>query len=94
MSTSLIERKSRYTVAIKNCSRHSRPLIDKIVDAFSPQPAFARQRFTFDRRTEFRGFRALEEASRSVRTPLRCEVTTGSVTGSAGMSESDRGATR
>ncbi len=59
--TSLVERKSRYTVMIKNGSRHSRPLIDKIVDTFSPLPAFARQSFTFDRGTEFRGFKALED---------------------------------
>ncbi|MFF0946342.1 IS30 family transposase [Rhizobium leguminosarum] len=59
--TSLVERKSRYTVMIKNRSRHSRPIIDKIIDAFAPLPAFARQSFTFDRGTEFRGFRALED---------------------------------
>ncbi len=59
--TSLVERKSRYTVMIKNRSRHSRPIMDKIIDAFSPLPAFARQSFTFDRGTEFRGFRALED---------------------------------
>lgn len=46
---------------IKNGSRHSRPLIDKIVDTFSPLPVFARQSFTFDRGTEFRGFKALED---------------------------------
>ena len=46
---------------IKNRSRHSRPIMDKIIDAFSPLPAFARQSFTFDRGTEFRGFRALED---------------------------------
>jgi IS30 family transposase len=59
--TSLVERKSRYTVMIKNRSRHSRPIMDKIIDAFSALPAFARQSFTFDRGTEFRGFRALED---------------------------------
>jgi IS30 family transposase len=59
--TSLIERKSRYTVMIKNGSRHSRPIMDKIVHAFSPLPAFARQSFTFDRGAEFRGFKALED---------------------------------
>ncbi|EJT01339.1 IS30 family transposase (plasmid) [Rhizobium sp. CCGE 510] len=32
--TSLVERKSRYTVLIKNPSRHSRPFIDKIIKAF------------------------------------------------------------
>ncbi len=61
--TSLVERKSRYTVMIKNGSRHSRPLIDKIVDAFAPLPAFARQSFTFDRGTEFRGFKACDPNS-------------------------------
>ena len=59
--TSLVERKSRYTVLIKNPSRHSRPIMDEIIRAFSPLPAFARQSFTFDRGTEFAGFRALEE---------------------------------
>jgi IS30 family transposase len=59
--TSLVERKSRYTVMIKNRSRHSRPIMDKIIHAFSPLPSFARQTFTFDRGTEFSGFRALEE---------------------------------
>ena len=59
--TSLVERKSRYTVLIKNPSRHSHPIMDKIIRAFSPLPAFARQSFTFDRGTEFAGFRALEE---------------------------------
>jgi IS30 family transposase len=59
--TSLVERKSRYTVMIKNRSRHSRPIMDKIIHAFSPLPSFARQSFTFDRGTEFSGFRASEE---------------------------------
>ncbi|MCZ4433100.1 IS30 family transposase, partial [Agrobacterium sp. SOY23] len=59
--TSLVERKSRYTVLIKNPNRHSRPIMDKIVLAFSSLPAFARQSFTFDRGTEFAAFRALED---------------------------------
>ena len=59
--TSLVERKSRYTVMIKNQSRHSRPIMDKIIDAFSALPSSARQSFTFDRGTEFAGFRALED---------------------------------
>jgi len=59
--TTLVERKSRYTVMIKNQSRHSRPIMDKIIGTFSPLPAFARQSFTFDRGTEFAGFRALED---------------------------------
>ncbi|MBB4320718.1 IS30 family transposase [Agrobacterium tumefaciens] len=59
--TSLVERKSRYTVLIKNPSRHSRPIMDKIIRAFSSLPACARQSFTFDRGTEFAAFRALED---------------------------------
>ncbi|KOF13368.1 transposase [Ensifer adhaerens] len=59
--TSLVERKSRYTVMIKNQSRHSRPIMDKIIEAFSPLPALARQSFTFDRGKEFAGFKALED---------------------------------
>lgn len=59
--TSLAERKSRYTVLIKNPSRHSRPIMDKIIAAYALLPAFARQSFTFDRGTEFAGFRALED---------------------------------
>ncbi len=35
--------------------------MDKIVDTFASQPAFARQSFTFDRGTEFTAFRALED---------------------------------
>jgi IS30 family transposase len=59
--TTLVERTSRYTVLIKNPSRHSGPIMDKIIRAFSPLPAFARQSFAFDRGTEFAGFRALED---------------------------------
>jgi IS30 family transposase len=59
--TSLVERKSRYTVLIKNPSRHSRPIMDKIIRSFSSLPAFARQSFTFDRGTESAAFRALED---------------------------------
>jgi len=59
--TSLVERKSRYTVMIKNPSRHSRPIMDKIIETFSPLPSLVRQSFTFDRGTAFAGFRALED---------------------------------
>ena len=59
--TSLVEPKSRYTVMIKNQSRHTRPIMDKIIREFSPLQAFARQSFTFDRGTEFAGFRVLED---------------------------------
>ncbi|MBD9375727.1 IS30 family transposase, partial [Rhizobium sp. ARZ01] len=54
--TTLVERKSRYTVMIKNRSRHSQPIMDKIIHAFSPLPSHARRSFTFDRGTEFMGY--------------------------------------
>ncbi|MEY9102842.1 IS30 family transposase [Sinorhizobium fredii] len=69
--TSLVERKSRYTVMIKNGSRHSQSLIDKIVNAFSPLPAFARQSFTFDRGTELRSRRHPIFCSRDARNSAR-----------------------
>jgi IS30 family transposase len=59
--TSLVERKSRDTVMIKNRSHHSRSIMDKVINAFSPLPSFARRSFTFDRGTEFAGFRALQD---------------------------------
>ncbi len=69
--TSLVERKSRYTVLIKNPSRHSRPIMDKIIRAFSSLPAFARQSFTFDRGTEFAAFRAFVSCRR-IQTSVKC----------------------
>jgi IS30 family transposase len=59
--TSLVERVSRFAVFLRNNDRQSRPIMDKIIETFSPLPAFARQSFTFDRGTEFAGFRALED---------------------------------
>jgi transposase, IS30 family len=58
---SLVERKSRYMVVIKNDSRHSQPITDKIISAFSLLPASASRSFTFDRGTQFAGFSALED---------------------------------
>lgn len=46
---------------LKNQSRHSRPVIDRIIATFAQLPSFARQSFTFDRGSEFAGFRALED---------------------------------
>lgn len=59
--TTLVERKSRYCVMIKNSSRHSRPIMDKIIRAFAPLPYHARRSFTFDRGSEFMGYRALKD---------------------------------
>ncbi len=50
----LVERKSRYCVIIKNSSRHSKPIMNKIIQAFAALPYHARRSFTFDRGSEFR----------------------------------------
>ncbi|MBE0465316.1 IS30 family transposase [Halomonas sp. FME20] len=57
----LVERKSRYFVIIKNSSRHSKPIMNKIIQAFAALPYHARRSFTFDRGSEFMGYRALED---------------------------------
>lgn len=57
----LVERKSRYCVIIKNSSRHSKPIMNKIIQAFAALPYHARRSFTFDRGSEFMGYRALED---------------------------------
>lgn len=59
--TTLVERKSRYCVMIKNGSRHSLPIMNKIIQAFAPLPYHARLSFTFDRGSEFMGYRALDD---------------------------------
>jgi IS30 family transposase len=55
--TSPVQRHNRCTVMLKNRSRHSRPIMDKMVLAFLPLPFFACRSFTFDRGTEFAGYR-------------------------------------
>ena len=57
--TSLIERKSRYAVILKNPDRQSIPLMEQIIAALAPLPAEARRSFTFDRGTEFMAWRRL-----------------------------------
>ena len=57
----LVERKSRYCVIIKNNSRHSKPIMNKIIQAFAALPNHARRSFTFDRGSEFMAYRALED---------------------------------
>jgi len=58
--TSLVERKSRYTLLMKNNDRQSLPIMEKIITALEPLPAPACQSFTFDRGTEFMGWRHLK----------------------------------
>jgi len=57
----LVERKSLYCVIIKNNSRHSKPIMNKIIQTFAALPYHARRSFTFDRGSEFMGYRALED---------------------------------
>jgi len=51
--TSLVERVSRFTVALKNRDRQSRPVMDALIDGLAPLPQAARRSITFDRGTEF-----------------------------------------
>jgi IS30 family transposase len=51
--TSLLERKSRYTVLLANPDRRSARVIGSIREALSELPEQARQTITFDRGTEF-----------------------------------------
>jgi IS30 family transposase len=57
--TSLVERRTRYAILFKNNDRRSRPLMDRLIDLFSPLPAPARQSMTFDRGFEFTSWREL-----------------------------------
>lgn len=51
--TTLVERVSRFTVALKNNDRQSRPVMDGLINGLAPLPQEARQSITFDRGTEF-----------------------------------------
>jgi IS30 family transposase len=51
--TSLVERVSRFTVAMRNEDRHSEPIMEALIAGLAPLPAEARQSITFDRGTEF-----------------------------------------
>ncbi|WP_394199099.1 IS30 family transposase [Litoreibacter albidus] len=57
----LIERKTRYTVLLRNNDRKSRPLMNKLVNEMSPLPADARRSITFDRGFEFTSWRELHK---------------------------------
>lgn len=57
----LVERNSRYCVIIKNSSRHSKPIMNKIIQTFGAVPYHARRSFTVDRSSEFMAYQALED---------------------------------
>jgi len=56
----LVERKTRYTVLLRNNDRKSRPLMNRMVNEMSPLPADARRSITFDRGFEFTAWRELD----------------------------------
>lgn len=56
----LIERKTRYTVLLRNIDRKSKPLMNRLIHEMSPLPAEARRSITFDRGLEFVAWRELE----------------------------------
>ena len=53
--TSLIERKSRFTVLLPNGDRRSTAVLAGVAGALRPLPEAARRTVTFDRGTEFAG---------------------------------------
>lgn len=57
----LIERKTRYTVLMRNNDRKSRPLMTRLINEMSPLPSEARRSITFDRGFEFTAWRELEK---------------------------------
>jgi transposase, IS30 family len=59
--TTLVERKSRYTVLLGNQDRKSEPVLSRIRDRFSSLPRHFRQSITFDRGSEFMAWPLLEK---------------------------------
>ena len=59
--TSLIERKSRYTILAKNSNRRPIPVIGQIGNLLSKLPSHARETITFDRGFEFLKYPILHE---------------------------------
>ncbi|WKL56629.1 IS30 family transposase [Asticcacaulis sp. ZE23SCel15] len=60
--TSLIERKSRYQVVIRNKDRNSSGVLSAIQQQLRPLPARGRQSITFDRGTEFMAWKTLHQS--------------------------------
>jgi IS30 family transposase len=59
--TSLVERVSRFAVVLKNPDRHSKPVMEGLINSLSPLPANARRSITFDRGTEFSAWQHLKD---------------------------------
>jgi transposase, IS30 family len=58
--TSLVERKSRFTVLLPNEDKRSPAVLAGIAEALRPLPEDARRTITFDRGSEFAGYAALD----------------------------------
>ncbi len=59
--TSLVERRSRFTILARNPSRHSAGVMAEIQHHFHILPPSLRQSITFDRGTEFAAFATLQK---------------------------------
>ncbi len=59
--TALVERKSRMVCMIRNESKHSRGVMEKIKDKLKIPPQKMRQTITFDQGAEFADYRHLEQ---------------------------------
>lgn len=60
--TSLVERKSRYVFVMKNPSRHSKGVFEKVIEKLKSLPSTLRKSVTFDRGTEFAFYDLLKDA--------------------------------
>ncbi len=56
---SMVERRTRFAVLIRNTDRKAGPMADTIINALAPLPLAARQSITFDRGFEFGTWREL-----------------------------------
>lgn len=65
--TTLVERKSRLVLLIKNSSKHSRGVMEKIGDKFKNLPQKMFKTITFDQGAEFADYRYLE-------SKMQCQV--------------------
>lgn len=59
--TTMVERKTRFTVVFRNNDRRSKPIMNRLIDLMSPLPQYARRSLTFDRGLEFVSWRELEK---------------------------------
>lgn len=61
--TTLVERVSRFTVALKNEDRRSLPVMEQLIENLGRLPQHARRSITFDRGTEFTAYDHLKRGA-------------------------------